>query len=419
MTLFRGTQESLFNSFNEPIPPVRYDIQSIPIQQEGEQFLYFYDSLSYSTNDFTLPSDSETILSLLDGNRSIDDLIKLSIGEVSKNDLLNYVRFLDENGILYSPYFKQLSEKMELDYEQSRFHLSTTAGLSFPNNPTELIDYLKIAFTNHENGESKIARALYAPHIDPRVGLSSYVKAFSSIKDLTPKKVFILATSHYSGMYGKLYDEFPFIVSEKTFQLPNGSIDTNKDFRRMLSPKKWNQIGVSFHDRAHRVEHSIELHLLFLNHIWKHDFEIIPILVGGLDELLYADESHKQAQMEAFAAFLEETYGDDPETFFLISGDLSHFGKKFGDEEAASTMFEDVESNDRLFMQAGASGNPKHLLYMMKENYDKYRICGFSPLMTFLTAFNGIEGKILNYDVWDEQERESAVSYGSILFNNQ
>ena len=41
----------------------------------------------------------------------------------------------------------------------------------------------------------------------------------------------------------------------------------------------------------------------------------------------------------------------------------------------------------------------------------------FSPLVTFLTAFNGIEGKVLNYDVWDEKERESAVTYGSILFN--
>ena len=118
----------------------------------------------------------------------------------------------------------------------------------------------------------------------------------------------------------------------------------------MLSPKKWNQIGVSFNDRAHRVEHSIELHLLFLNHIWKHDFEIIPILVGGMDELLYADESHKQAQMETFAAFLEETYGDDPDAFFLISGDLSHFGKKFGDESPAMSMIEDVEFNDQSYL---------------------------------------------------------------------
>ncbi len=417
MTLFSGTQESLFNSFNEPIPPVRYDIQNFPVDQDGEQFLFFYDSLAYATKNFTLPADSMSILSLLDGNRSIDDLIKFSTGEVSKNDLLNYVRYLDENGILFSTYFKQLSEKTELDYEQSNFHISNTAGISFPDSPNELIDHLKVAFAKHENSNPFDARALFAPHIDPRVGLSSYVKAFSAIRHLTPKKVFILATSHYSGMYGNLYDDYPFIVSEKTFQLPNGSIDTFKNFRRMLSPKKWNQIGVSFHDRAHRVEHSIELHLLFLNHIWKHEFEIIPILIGGLDELLYADDSHKQAQMETFAAFLEETYGDDQDAFFLISGDLSHFGKKFGDENPANTMFGNVESNDLLFMQAGASGNPKHLLYMMKENYDQYRICGFSPLITFLTAFKGIEGKILNYDVWDEKERESAVSYGSILFN--
>jgi len=417
MAILKAKLDNLFNSFSEPIPPVRLDLQQFPIQQDGEQLMYFYDSLNYATSNFSLPADSNTVLTLLDGKRSIDDLIKLSTGEVSKNDLLNYIRYLDENGILYSAYFKQLAEHIEQDYEQSKYHISNTAGISFPNKPTELKDYLNNAFAEFEHSEPQNARALFAPHIDPRVGLSSYVKAFSSIRSLTPKKVFILATSHYSGMYENLYNDFPFIVSEKTFQMPNGSINSHQNFRKMLSPKKWNQIGVSFNDRAHRVEHSIELHLLFLNHIWKHDFEIIPILVGGLDELMYSDESHKQAQMETFAAFLEETYGNDPEAFFLISGDLSHFGKKFGDNIPANSMFNDVKDNDRLFMQAGASGNPKHLLYMMKETYDIYRICGFSPLMTFLTAFNGINGQILNYDLWDEQERESAVTYGSILFN--
>ncbi len=416
MTLLGGKQESLFNSFSEPIPPVRYDLQQFPVEQEGEQYLYFYDALNYATKNFTLPSDSESVLRFIDGQRSIDNLIKLSSGEVSKNDLLNYVRYLDENGILHSSYFKQLAEQIEIDYEQSRYHLSNTAGLSYPNNPNDLIEYLITAFKSNGNASPRDARALFAPHIDPRVGLSSYVKAFSAIKDIKPKTVFILATSHYSGMYGELYNEFPFIVSEKTFQLPNGSLNANQNFRRSMSPKKWNKIGVSFQDRAHRVEHSIELHLLFLNHIWKHDFEIIPILIGGMDELLYSESSHKQAQMETFAAFLNENYADDPEAFFLISGDLSHFGKKFGDNEAAKTMFDTVEDNDRLFMQAGASGNPKHLIYMMRENFDKFRICGFSPLVTFLTAFNGIEGSIISYDLWDESDSESAVSYGSILF---
>ena len=43
------------------------------------------------------------------------------------------------------------------------------------------------------------------------------------------------------------------------------------------------------------------------------------------------------------------------------------------------SMIEDVEFNHQLFMQADASKNPEHLLYMMKEHHDKYRICGFCP----------------------------------------
>ena len=410
------TNQELFNSFSQPIPPVRYDIQTFPIQQDGDSLLLFYDSLGYATSDFTLPSDSETVLSLLDGNRSIDDLVKYSTGEVSKNDLLDYVKYLDENGILQSRYFKHRSEQMELDYEQSRYHIAASAGISYPDKPYALIAHLHKAFDDHPKSEPKNARALFAPHIDPRVGMASYVQAFSAIQHLTPRKVFILATSHYSGLYGDFYSETPFIVSEKTFQLPNGSLVAHQDFRRNNSPKKWKKMGVTFQDRAHRVEHSIEMHALFLNHIWKHDFEIIPILVTGMDELLYSEDSFRHQQLEAFSTFMAKTYGDDPEAFFLISGDLSHFGQKFGDEEPASELLEDVDKNDHLFLKAGASGNPKFLMYTMKENYDKYRICGFPPLVTFMNAFDDMEGELLSYNVWDETERESAVTYGSILF---
>ena len=63
------------------------------------------------------------------------------------------------------------------------------------------------------------------------------------------------------------------------------------------------------------------------------------------------------------------------------------------------SMIEDVEFNHQLFMQADTSKNPEHLLYMMKEHHDKYRICGFCPLVTFLTALQAMERKVLNYDI--------------------
>lgn len=410
----------LFNSYSSAIPPLRRDIQQVPIHQNGDSFTYFHDSLGYATPDFAIPSDSEAILSLIDGIRSVDDILKFSTDGVTKEQVLGYVRFLDEHGILESEYFKEQAELVETEYERSGIHPCSTSGISYPNDSVELEAYLDKAFSSHEHATPvSSAKALYAPHIDPRVGMSSYIKSFSAIKNLKPKKVLILATSHYSGLHDSLYQESPFIVSNKTFNMPNGSVSSDQlafdviqnSFQDLL------QAGITVRDRAHRIEHSIELHLLFLNHIWKHDFKIIPVLVGGLDEVLYSAQSHREQQLDSFSSLLRNEFGNDDETFFLISGDLSHFGHKFGDQKPASKMFDEVQTNDKRFLDIGSKGDGDKLISLMKEEYDPYRICGFPPLLTYLKAFPGSKGKILAYDQWDEREKESAVSFGSILYS--
>ncbi|MEQ9309495.1 MAG: AmmeMemoRadiSam system protein B [Balneolaceae bacterium] len=447
---------NLFNSYTLPIPPVRFDIQRIPIQQNGQSFIHFFDSMGYSTPDFALPSEADTILSLIDGFRSVEDILKFSSDEVSKEQILGYVRFLDEHGLLESDYFRILSETIESEYEQSCIHRNTTAGISYPIETDKLKVLLNTSFQNFEQSTPvSSAKALFAPHIDPRVGMSSYVKAFTAIKNLSPKRVVILATSHYSGFYRTLYEETPFVISDKIFEMPNGNVKSDLRFlqnlkklieiesnlgqkqilkrvhddldRENLNKKissrskhdsesvNASKFGISFQDRAHRIEHSIELHLLFLNHFWNHEFEIIPILVGNLDELLYSKNSFKEQQVDNFTSLLREI--DNEQTFFLISGDLSHVGYKFGDDRVASKMFEEINLNDERFLELGASGCVEKLISLMKEEYDPYRICGFPPLLSFLKTFPNQKGKVLSYDVWDERDRESAVSFGSILFS--
>ncbi len=447
----------IFNSYNLPIPSIRHDIQRISIQQNGQSFIYFHDQLNYATSDFALPTDAEPILSLIDGSRSVEDILKFGSDEITRDQILEYIQFLDEHGLLESEYFTEQAELIESEYEASSKHTSTTAGSSYPDDPDEILTFLDNVFSAHPNSKPvKYARALYAPHIDPRVGMAGYVKAFSAIRELKPSRVVILATSHYSGLYSDLYEESPFIISDKTFVMPNGEVKSdiaaiqklkkisvpefNSKRERILkqvqdNPVKENpggknsrhaeldsasvdasKFGISFHDRAHRIEHSIELPLLFLNYIWNHDFEIIPILVGNLDELLYSKNSLKEQKLGSFSSLLREQFKNDKETFFLISGDLSHFGHKFGDEQAASTMFEEVKINDECFLETGASGSPERLISLMKEEYDPYRVCGFPPLLTYLKTFPKHSGKILSYDLWDEREQESAVSFGSILY---
>ncbi|MFA5668086.1 MAG: AmmeMemoRadiSam system protein B [Balneolaceae bacterium] len=307
---------------------------------------------------------------------------------------------------------------MELEYERSKLHQPVTAGHSYPSEASELQKYLDDAFKKYEQTEPVVkAKALYAPHIDTTVGLSSYVKAFSAIKHIKPKRVVILATSHYSGLFGELYDESPFIVVDKTFAMPNGDISTDKEsisLLKQIASRK--NIGVSFQDRAHRIEHSIELHLLFLNYIWNHNFKIVPILVGGFDELLYMDDSYRAEQVNEFSKLLKKEFGDDENTFFLISGDLSHFGRKFGDDKSAQELLNSVQEFDHKFMHEAVINNAEGLRSLLKTDFDATRICGFPPLQTFLHTLPNLKGTQLSYDIWDETERESAVSFGSILY---
>ena len=411
-------QQKIFDSTSQPIPPLRQDLQIIPIKENGSVFLYFHDQLEYATPDFALRREAGQLLSLFDGQKSINDLENHLGHGVNKDDLLQFIQLLDQNRVLASNYFEHHAERIEAEYESRTIHKSVTAGNSYPAEPEELKKYLDEAFAKHTEKNFKTydtAKGLYAPHIDPRVGLDSYVKAFAPIRDLNPKRVVILATSHYAGLYPEIYQNDPFILVDRDFEMPLGTIPRDQETIDQLQQAD-TDLGISFHDRAHRLEHSIELHLLFLSYLWDHDYEIVPFVIRGLDDLYYLKDGHLGQQLDNFTTFLNNKFGSSEDTFFLISGDLAHFGNKFGDDAGASTMFDEVKLFDQQFLEHGSQNNRADMLELMKEDYDPYRICGFPPLYTFLQSMPEVQGKILSYDLWDERERDSAVTFGSILY---
>lgn len=399
---------------------MRRELQIIPIEQNGDSYLYFHDDRGYITPDLALDQSVGTILSLLDGQKSIDDLEPYIGDGVSKDELLQFVQFLDEHRLLASDHFRDHARKMEEQYEQSSVHQSITAGSSYPDDPQELREMLDEAFGKHnkETTASENTKALYAPHIDPRVAMDSYVDAFAPIKNLKPKRVVVIATSHYAGLYPEVYQNSPFVLVNKDFEMPLATIQRDQHaINKLLNSKL--DAGIVNQDRAHRMEHSIELHLLFLSYLWDHDYKIVPFLVRGLDDLYYMEDGHLAKQLNNFSSLLKKQFAKEEDTFFLISGDLAHFGNKFGDESPAATMFDDVTSFDRKFLDRASENNRTELLELMKKEYDPYRICGFPPLYTFLNSMPDLKGEVLSYDLWDERERDSAVSFGSILYSEQ
>ncbi|HBQ58431.1 MAG TPA: AmmeMemoRadiSam system protein B, partial [Balneolaceae bacterium] len=62
-------KDKLFNSYTDPIPPLRFDVQIIPIKQDGETYLYFQDQYGYATSDFAIPQSARSIIGLFDRQR--------------------------------------------------------------------------------------------------------------------------------------------------------------------------------------------------------------------------------------------------------------------------------------------------------------------------------------------------------------
>ena len=116
----------------------------------------------------------------------------------------------------------------------------------------------------------------------------------------TIRRAVIVGPAHRVGFDGLA------TTSAKAWATPLGTVPVD---RPALDPLL-SMPGFRVHDAAFAGEHSLEVHLPFLQRVLD-DFTIVPILVGGA--------SHTEA-----ARALERVWGG-PETLILVSTDLSHF----------------------------------------------------------------------------------------------
>lgn len=403
-----------FSSTDKPVPPVRADLEIHSLQSDGRRLLLFQDSLGFIPKNFALAAETAPLLSLFNGRSTVRDIIRKLNHQLNEKELIRFIRLLDQNSLLDSEYLGYNREASEIAFEKRKVRTPLLDSRSDQQSIRLITERLQSVKYMDRFDRNRRYKALFAPHIDLSLGLEQYLEAFGAIAHLRPKRVVILATSHYAGLYGDTYRGFPFVGSSKEFQVNGRSYPADQTaLHQLLSNSPGN--GFTLMDRAHRMEHSIEIHLICLAAIWKHSFSIVPILTGSLDELFYHQSGDITNKTALFTRQLSEF--DTLDTFFLISGDLSHTGRKFGDPYSARQNRRKSEQRDQNFLDYASSGDPNKLLNEVASDYDATHICGFPPLYTYLNIFPNQRGEILNYHWWDEQERESAVSFGSILYS--
>jgi AmmeMemoRadiSam system protein B len=146
-------------------------------------------------------------------------------------------------------------------------------------------------------------KALIVPHAgyvySGPVAASAYAR-LAPIADAI-ERVVLLGPAHRVAVHGLA------LPAVDRFATPLGSVDLDVEGRARIA----RHARVVVDDRPHAEEHSLEVHLPFLQRVLPGSWMLLPILVGD-------------AAPDEVAAVIDEVWGG-PETLIVVSSDLSHY----------------------------------------------------------------------------------------------
>lgn len=405
----------------ESVPRLRTDIEFLPASYQGTRALLVKDSLGLIQKPIVLKGEILEFLSLIDGKKDVRDfqleLMRRKGGIfVSSEEVEGVLQELDSAFLLDNERYRQEKERILAEYSLLEVRKASHAGHSYPENTAELRSYMGSFFSQEEGDSQQIKGkevvALISPHIDLEVGKRIYKRAYHVIRNSSPKRVFLLGTGH------SLHESY-ISLTEKDFETPLGLVKTDKDFVKVL--KEAGEKVVSHDDIAHRKEHSIEFQLIFLQSLFGSDFSLVPILCGSFHKVL--EQFSRPLDIPGMGNFLEAlklSWAEDgPETLIIAGVDFSHIGPKFGHNQHALSMLTETKSHDELLIEAICNKDVKSFWAESQGTKGRFNVCGFSAIACLLEILDSSQGHLLDYDIWQEEPTQSAVSFAAIVFETE
>lgn len=175
------------------------------------------------------------------------------------------------------------------------------AGLFYPVDPEQLAHDVQ-EFLHEAQPRALNPKVLICPHAGYIYSGAVAASAYAVLHDIAPhiRRVVLLGPTHRVAIHGLA------LPDAEAFDTPLGRISLDTKAMRIIAA--FPQVLVS--NEAHRLEHSLEVQLPFLQSVLK-NFTLLPLAVG-------------MATAEEVAEVLEKVWGGK-ETLIVISSDLSHY----------------------------------------------------------------------------------------------
>lgn len=255
------------------------------------------------------------------------------------------------------------------------------AGQFYASNASELATTVETLLSEVEEPGGALSaapKAIIAPHAGYIYSGPVAASAYACLRPHRDRynKVVLLGPCHRVPVEGMA------LSGADVFRTPVGDVAIDRATVAGIAGE-----GVEISDLAHQYEHSLEVHLPFLQAVLD-EFSLVPIVVGD-------------ATPDDVADVLDRVWGGD-ETLIVVSSDLSHYLRY-----AEARVF-DEETRDAI----------EHFDYRL---IDHSHACGATPLGGLLLAARRRGLQVRTIDLRNSADtsgdRRVVVGYGAWVFS--
>ena len=251
------------------------------------------------------------------------------------------------------------------------------AGQFYSGNADELSTTVATLLDEAQEKDTPAPKALIVPHAgysySGPVAASAYAR-LGPYRDQY-RRVILLGPCHRTPVRGLA------LSSADAYRMPMGDVPLDKAAIANLDIP-----GVQVFDAAHEDEHSLEVHLPFLQAVLG-KFSVVPIVVGD-------------ASPELVSEVLDALWGG-PETLIVVSSDLSHY-----------LTYEEARAIDAATCQA--------IEHLDAAQIDHDMACGATPVAGLLLAAKQRDMKVTTLDLRNSGDTAGdeafVVGYGAWMF---
>lgn len=388
-----------------PVPAPLRNLDVRPLPDDPERLLVM-DRLGLQPNALAVPMAFFAVAQYFDGRHSAAELADLLSREGMKVDA-------ESIGVIA----EQLADAYLLDDDRTRTRIegmeremlirprpARLAGSCYPQDAQtcrKWIDGLMAETGPALPTTDTHLPALVLPHIDPRLGGVTYAKGYRELLAARPADVYVILGIGHAGLRHGIS------LAPVDFETPLGAAAVDRAICNELVSRcgEWLQSD----QLVQAQEHSIECQVIFLRHLMRHPYSLVPLLTsfgqGETDRMLGVLATLRSVLRESGKSWT-----------VLASVDFSHVGPMYGDAHPAEPIMWMVESQDRAAIDRLEAADDTGFWNGIHEKRNPTRICGYSSMWGMMQLVEPRRGRLVEYAQTAMDEEDSRVTFAAMTF---